>query len=244
MVANPLVAELFRVHPYCDRVLVYDRKGRDKGLTGLLRFAGLLRRERFDLAILLQNAFEAAVLVTLAGIPQRVGYRSDGRAMLLTRGVPVGDIERRLHHTEYYLRMLEAVGIRGGDRRQLLTCTVEEVAWAGETLGPGDWLAVNPGAAYGSAKRWIPGRFAEVADRLATEFGVKVLLTGGPDEAEIGRDIEKAMQNPARNLIGRTTVRQLMALLAGCQLMITNDSGPMHVAAAFGVPIVAVLRPH
>jgi heptosyltransferase-2 len=243
VLANPLVAELFRVHPYCDRVLVYDRKGRDKGLTGLLRFAGLLRRERFDLAILLQNAFEAAVLVTLAGIPQRVGYRSDGRGMLLTRGVPVGDVERRLHHTEYYLRMLETVGIRGGDRRQLLICTAEEVAWARETLGPGDWLAVNPGAAYGSAKRWIPGRFAEVADRLAAEFGVKVLLTGGPDEAEIGRDIEKAMQAPSRNLIGRTTVRQLMALLAGCRLMITNDSGPMHVAAAFGVPIVAVFGP-
>ncbi|MBE0597887.1 MAG: lipopolysaccharide heptosyltransferase II, partial [Desulfuromonadales bacterium] len=231
--ANPLVAELFRVHPYCDRVLVYDKQGKYQGWKGVLRFAGELRRQRFDLAILLQNAIEAALLATLAGIPRRVGYRTDGRGLLLTHGVAVGEAERRLHHTEYYLRMLEQVGIVGGDRRQRLACTPEELAWGRQTLGPGDWLAINPGAAYGSAKRWIPGRFAEVADGLAAEFGLQVVLTGGPGEAEIGRDIEAAMRQPPRNLIGSTSVRQLMALLANCRLMVTNDSGPMHVAAAF-----------
>lgn len=241
--ANPLVAELFRVHPCCDRVLVYDKKGTHRGTRGLLRFAADLRRERFDLAVLFQNAVEAALMTALAGIPRRAGYRTDGRGLFLTHGVPVGEGERRLHHTDYYLRMLEEVGIRGGDRRLLLTCTPEEFDWARQTLGPGSWIAVNPGAAYGSAKRWIPSRFAEVADRLAGEFGVRVLLTGGPGEAEIGRDIESAMTTAPLNLVGRTTVRQLMALLACCRLMVTNDSGPMHVAAAFGVPIVAVFGP-
>ncbi|MFA5517438.1 MAG: lipopolysaccharide heptosyltransferase II [Desulfuromonadales bacterium] len=241
--ANPPVAELFDAHPYCDRVLVYDRKKRHAGVSGVLRFAGELRRERIDVAILLQNAVEAALLVSLAGIPRRAGYRTDGRGLLLTHGVPVGDGERRLHHTEYYLRMLEQLGIHGGDHRLRLHCTDQERAWAREKLGPGAWLAINPGAAYGSAKRWIPERFAEVADRLADEFGLKVLLTGGPGETEIGRDIEKAMRQRPLNLIGHTNVRQLMALLAGCRLMVTNDSGPMHVAAAFGVPIVAVFGP-
>lgn len=240
VVANPLVAELFRHHPYCDRVLVYDRKGAHQGWRGLLSFAGELRRQRFDLAILLQNAIEAALLTKLAGVPARLGYRTDGRALLLTHGIPVGAAERRLHHTDYYLQMLERAGIRGGDGRLCLACTAEETAWAGEVLGADRWVAVNPGAAYGSAKRWIPERFAEVADSLAREFGVKILLTGGPGETEIGRDIEAAMATTPLNLIGRTSVRQVMALLGRASLMVTNDSGPMHVAAAFSVPIVAV----
>lgn len=241
--ASPLVAELFRHHPYCDRVLVFDKKGPHRGLRGLLRFAGALRRERFDLAILLQNAVEAAVLSFLAGIPQRAGYRTDGRRLLLSHGVPVGDAERRLHHTAYYLRMLESLGIRGGDACLRLECTAEEASRARATLGEGAFVALNPGAAYGSAKRWVPERFAAVGDRLAEEFGVRVVLTGGPGETEIGRDIEAAMSSRPLNLIGRTTVREMMAVLSHCRLMITNDSGPMHVAAALGVPIAAIFGP-
>jgi heptosyltransferase-2 len=241
--ANPAVAELFRRHPFCDRVLLFDKKGVHRGLSGLLRFAAELRRERFDLAILLQNAIEAALLALLAGIPRRAGYRTDGRGLLLTDGVPLGEAERCLHHTEYYLRMLRALGIEGEDGRLRLECTGEEIAWARQALGPGRYLAVNPGAAYGSAKRWFPERFAAVADTLAREYDLQVLLTGGPGEAEIGRDIAVAMRAPVLNLIGRTSVRQLMALLSLCRLVVTNDSGPMHVAAAFGVPIVAVFGP-
>jgi heptosyltransferase-2 len=241
--ANPLVAELFRHHPYCDRVLVYDKKGEHKGLRGLFRFSGTLRREGFDLAILLQNAIEAALMVFIAGIPRRAGYDTDGRGLLLTHGVRVGDEERRLHHTRYYLRMLEALGIGGGDGSLRLFCTDDELDWAREQLGSGRAIAVNPGAAYGSAKRWYPERFAAVADRLASEYDARIILTGGPAEAEIGRDIAAAMKEAPLNLIGRTTVRQLMALLSRCRLVVTNDSGPMHVAAAFNVPVVAVFGP-
>lgn len=241
--ANPPVAELFRHHPYCDRVMVFDKKGEHRGLKGLLRFAGTLRRQRFDLAVLLQNAVEAAVLAFLAGIPCRAGYRTDGRSLLLTHGVSVGVAERRLHHTTYYLRMLESLGIRGGDGRLRLKCTAEESVWARQMLGDGEFVAVNPGAAYGSAKRWIPERFAEIGDRLAEEFGVHVVLTGGPGEVEIGGDIEAAMTSRPLNLIGQTGVRQMMAVLSRCRLMVTNDSGPMHVAAAFEIPTVAVFGP-
>jgi heptosyltransferase-2 len=241
--ANPLVAELFRHHPYCDRVLVFDKQAAHRGVRGLWRFAAELRRERFDAAILLQNAVEAAVLAAAAGIPRRVGYRTDGRGLLLTHGVPVGATERRLHHTRYYLEMLRALGIGGGDGSLRLECTAGELAWARQQLGPGAHVAINPGAAYGSAKRWLPERFAAVADRLADEYGVRILLTGGPGEVEIGRDIAAAMRSPALNLVGKTSVRQMMALLSLCRLMVTNDSGPMHVAAAFGVPIVAVFGP-
>jgi len=243
VVANPPVAELFRHHPYCDRVLVYDKRGGHRGLSGFLRFCGLLRRERFDLAILFQNAVEAALLTFLAGVPRRAGYATDGRRLLLTHAVPVGDAERRLHHTAYYLQMLEVLGIRGGDGCLRLASSEEELAWARTQLGSGVLVAINPGAAYGSAKRWYPDRFAEVGNRLAAEYGARIVLTGGPGEIEIGRDIAAAMSVVPLNLIGKTSVRQMMAILSLCRLVVTNDSGPMHVAAAYGVPIVAVFGP-
>ena len=240
VVANPVVAELFSPHPDCDGVLVYDKKGRHKGIGGLIRFSMELRKYGFDLAVLFQNALEAALMARLAGIPVRVGYRRDCRGLLLTHGVRAGQNERRLHHTRYYLHLLDSVGIRGGTGELRLHCTEEESAWASGMLPNGSWAAVNPGAAYGSAKRWLPDRFAVVADRLHAEFGFSLLLTGGPAEAEIGKEIEANMKAPRLNLIGRTSVRRMTAVLSRCSLMVTNDSGPMHVAAALGVPIVAL----
>ncbi len=243
VVANPLVSHLFTHHPYCDRVLVYDKKGKHHGVRGLLDFVGELRRERFDLAVLLQNAVEAAILATLARIPRRAGYRTDGRGLLLSHGVPIGEADKKLHHTDYYVRMLAQLGVTGEAGGLLLQSSVEELASARELLVDKAWIAINPGAAYGSAKRWIPQRFAEVGDRLAEEFGMNILLTGGPGEMEIGRDIEQAMTCRPLNMIGKTGVREMMALLSCCRLMVTNDSGPMHVAAAFGVPLVAIFGP-
>ncbi len=243
LVANPVVAELFLFHPCCDGVIVYDKKGAHRGLTGLYRFSRELRKERFDLALLFQNAMEAAVLAFLARIPVRAGYRSDGRGPLLTHGVPLDPYLLRLHHTRYYLEMLSRLGIRGGDGRLVLACSDEELARADALLGQAKWAAVCPGAAYGSAKRWLPERFAAVADDIAREFSLKILLLGGPAEKPLGHDIARAMKEPVLNLIGETTVRRMTALLAGCSLVVTNDSGPMHVAAAFNIPTAALFGP-
>lgn len=243
IVANPMVAELFTFHPDCDQVIRFEKNSRHAGIGGFWRFCRFLRNERFDLAILFQNAIEAAVMALLAGIPRRAGYRTDGRGLLLTHGVPAIDKKHGLHHVDYYLQMLGRLDISGGDGRLRLAVTREEEQGAIDRLGAGPWIAVNPGASYGAAKRWIPERFAAVADGLSDEFGVRVVLTGGPGEVEIGRDIEQAMQHEPLNLIGRTSVRELMAVLAQCALIVTNDSGPMHIAAAFDVPIVAVFGP-
>ncbi|MCM2264965.1 MAG: lipopolysaccharide heptosyltransferase II [Desulfuromonadales bacterium] len=243
IVANPLVAELFTSHPDCDQVIRFDKQSNQGSMGEFWRFCRSLRSERFDLAILFQNAFKAAIMAVLAGIPRRAGYRTDGRGLLLTAGVPAVDKKHGLHHVDYYLQMLGQLGIAGGDGRLHLALTAEEEGRAVERLGAGQWIAINPGASYGAAKRWFPERFAAVADGLAAEFGVRVVLTGGPGEMEIGRDIEKSMKIAPLNLIGQTSVRELMATLAHCRLVVTNDSGPMHIAAAFGVPIVAVFGP-
>jgi len=243
IVANPLVAQLFTHHPWCDRVIVYDRKGEHRGIGGFLRFAGQLRAESFDMAILLQKAFEAALLTRLAGIPRRIGFSTDARSLLLSNATSLTDEIKRLHHSRHYLHMLKSFGIEGQIQDLCLEVTTAEKEWAGELLGQGRWLAVNPGAAYGSAKRWYPERFARAADLLAEEFDLKVLLVGGPAEQQIGADIEEAMERENLNLIGKTSIREMMAVISCCALMITNDSGPMHVAAALKVPIVAIFGP-
>ena len=243
VIANPLVAQLFQFHPDCDEVIEFDRQGRHAGVAGFLRFVATLRSRKFDCAILFQNAIEAALMAFLAGVPNRTGYMTDGRRLLLNHPVAIGDTERALHHTDYYLHMLAQCGVTTSVKQQALALRQDEIQSAAENHPQGRFAVINPGAAYGSAKRWIPERFAEVADKLFSEFGLSIVLSGGPGEIEIGADIAKAMQSPHQNLIGKTSVRQMMALLAASSLMITNDSGPMHVAAAFGVPMVAIFGP-
>jgi len=248
--AKPPVAELFLNHPDVDEILVYDKGGRHKGASGMLLMAGELRRKRFDAAILFQNAFDAALLAFLAGIPDRQGFATDGRRLLLSRSVPVTPEVLRLHHAEYYLRLVEELGVpRPAVPRMLLRVSEEErdsmrtrLASLGIPEG-GRILGVNPGATYGSAKRWYPDRFASVADTLSGEWGASVVLMGSVPEMPLSTEIEGAMKRRPVNLSGKTTVRELMALLSLCSFLVTNDSGPMHIGAALGVPLAAVFGP-
>lgn len=240
LLVNPLVAPLFENHPAIDRVLVYARKGKHQGIRGFSRMVRELRMENFDVALLLQNAIEAALLAFAARIPCRVGYPTDARRLLLSDPVQLTPADKTLHHTEYYLTLLRRLNFDVPAAKLCLHVTPAELNWAQAILGSDNVIAMNPGAAYGSAKRWFPERFAAVGDTLSQRYGATILLTGGPGEREIGEDIAAFMQCDCINMVGKTSVRQMMALLASSRLLITNDSGPMHVAAAFDIPIVAV----
>src|SRR5512134_2178777 len=201
LAAKPLVAEMFLHHPDVDEILVYERDGRHSGPAGVLRMSRELRRRRFDAAILFQNAFEAGLLAFLAGIPRREGYATDGRRLLLSRAVPVTEETLRLHHAEYYLRLLEELGFsRPGNPALRLQVAGEErdamaarLAASGIPKG-GRILGINPGATYGSAKRWYPDRFAAVADALSEEWDATVVLTGSIAERPLACEIETAMR--------------------------------------------------
>jgi heptosyltransferase-2 len=240
VVANPLVAQLLENHPSCDEIIVFNKRGEHAGLLGFLRFVISLRRGKFDLAILFQSAIEAAVMSFLARIPRRLGFTTDNRRFLLTHPVPFGEAEKKLHQVDAFLRIPGYYNIKAKDKVQALALSESERAWAKEQLPAGSVVVINPGAAYGSAKRWYPERFAAVGDFLAKEHGMTAVLIGGPGEVEIGNDIVAAMQSPALNFVGGTSIRQMMSLIDAASLMITNDSGPMHIAAGFNVPIVAV----
>ena len=246
ILANNLVSQLFLLHPGIDNIITFDRQGKHKGITGRLRLAAELRKQRFDLAIIFPNSFDSVVVPWLAGIPNRIGLCSDGRTLLLNGRYNTVKGANSEHEVDYYLNLLEHFGITGTRTPLHLVFSGEEEKNAAALLAkkgiqPGDFvLGINPGASYGSAKRWYPERFAAVASRLATEWSAKVVIFGGPGETEIAADIENGLHGAAVNLAGKTSMRELMALIKRCNFFITNDSGPMHIAAAFDVPLVAI----
>jgi len=255
MLAKPAVAELFLSHPGLHSVLVYDDKKAHAGISGKWSLAGMLRRHRFDLAVLFQNAFEAAFLTWLAGIPRRYGYTTDGRVFFLTEPVAVPDGAVLVHQVEYYWNLLKPLGLAGGAPLPTLFVSADEkrtvdVWLASAGINPSDLIiGINPGSTYGSAKRWSSDRFAEVARRLvrrleqAESAHVAVVILGAKGEESLGKDIATQFGGRSVVLSGATTIRELMAVVKRCRLLMTNDTGPMHIAAAFGVPVVAVFGP-
>lgn len=255
LLVKPAIADLLAQHPAVNRTLVYDDRGRHAGLTGKWTLAGQLRRHRFDLAVLFQNAFEAALISFFAGIPRRFGYATDGRGLLLTDPVTVPSRDSRRHQVEYYWDLLKALGVQGTPPAPRLFVTAEESAAIGRRLadagiGASDLvIGLNPGSTYGQAKRWLPDRYAEVVNRIAQEgaarsgAAVGLVILGAKGEEALGQAIARLVTIRTVVCSGRTTVRELLALVKRCQLFLTNDTGPMHVAAAFKVPLVAVFGP-
>jgi len=199
-------------------------------------------RGRHDLAVLFPNSFASALTAWRAGIPERWGYATDGRGPLLTRRcrVPRAAVERS--QVYYYRAMLEGVGVAvEGPPDSSLRCPEVWRARAATLLADeGPWIGINPGAFYGAAKRWLPERFAAVADIVARRRGARVVIVGSADERTLAEEIASVLQAPARVLCGETTLAELVGVLSRLKLLLTNDSGPMHLAAALGVPLVAV----
>ena len=202
-------------------------------------------RGEFDAAVLLPNSFGSALQVSLARIPERWGYATDGRGWLLTRKSRVPAAVRGRSQVYYYRAMLEGIGLSVSDPPETsLRCPEEWHAGASALLGDdGPWVGINPGAFFGSAKRWIPSRYAAVADELAARHDLRVVLLGGAAERPLAEFIAGSMQAPARVLCGETSLSELVGVLSHLRLLVTNDSGPMHVAAGLGVPVVAIFGP-
>lgn len=250
ILAKPWVAPVFHGNRLVDNIMAYDSGGRHKGIIGMSRLIRLLRREKFDLGILFQNAFEAAFLAYMAGIPLRLGFDTDCRGFLLSHPVRLEPGDKEVHEIDYYLAVLERASLKPDGRGLTVAVSDEERRQAGdilETYGITGRdrvvVGINPGAAYGSAKRWPVERFAAVCDEIGESRGSDIVIFGGPGEKNTGRQVSGLTKRPCVNLCGKTTLREAIALIERCELFITNDSGLMHVAAALGVPVVAVFGP-
>lgn len=208
-----------------------------------------LRRGKFDLAVLFPNSFGSAAVLRLAGVKRIVGYARDGRSLLLTDAISVPEAgEIPAHQRFYYLELLRRAGliqaipnvpdIRLDGFAGL--CAKGEARFKVQSVKL-PVIGVSPGAAYGSAKRWLPERFAESAARLAAELAGSVAVFGSADEKTMCESVARAANG--RNFAGTTTLREFIEMTAACRVFLTNDSGAMHIASALGVPSVTVFGP-
>jgi heptosyltransferase-2 len=247
------VADLYRDQGICEELITYDPKAEHRGWRGREHLVRALHTRNFDMALLLQNAFDAAWLVWRAGVPERIGYARDGRTLLLTKAIKVpkqGQIPR--HEKFYYLELLRRIGwidMLRDDAHIAMQVSNPARHRASETLLEAGArpnalrVAVGAGASYGSAKCWPPDLFAKALNEFLSHTDADVILFGTAAEAPVSSAIGSELRRAPIDLTGKTSVAELPGLLSQCHLFLGNDSGAMHVAAAVGLPVVAVFGP-
>lgn len=241
LLVRPWVAGVFKSAPFINHLWSEPRPA---GISDWMRITKTIRQNRFDTALLFPNSFESAAMIFLGRVPQRVGYATDGRRWLLTNSLKPSD--RKRHQVHYYLDLAEALSAEVDQPSIAIEATTEEKTQASRLLASEGiaptrhYLVLNPGAAYGGAKRWSEEGFAEAGDTLAAELDLDVAIIGSEVERSIAESIQKRMRSRVAVLNGRTSLETLIGVISGASLVLTNDSGPMHIAAALGVPTVAV----
>lgn len=251
ILARPWVADLYAREPFCDEVIAYQVPPGWKALGAKWAVSSDLRSRHFDCAILLQNAFEAAALAWLGRIPVRIGYDRDARGALLTHAIPVpapGEIP--VHQRFYYLELLKRAGVIAGypaDAASQLSGSEAAKAKGRAHFARLGFvepvIGISPGAAFGSAKQWLPERFAETGIRLARELRATIAIFGSKDERQLCEAVRldvAAAGVSCTSLAGTTTLAEFIEMAAACSLYLTNDSGAMHIASALGVPTATV----
>ncbi len=194
----------------------------------------------------IKTSLVLSLIAFLTQIPYRIGYATDGRKWLLTHSLNRPPTLKRIHQTQYYLNLIKVFGFQD-DHFDLYLRLEDGIRNRAqellETSGVGSstpLVGINPSAAYGPAKQWLPERYAQLADRIHQSSGAQILLLGGPEDGLLGRQIAQMMRHAPVNLAGKTRLKEALALIERCRLLITNDSGLMHVAAALKVPLVAI----
>ncbi|HAY22764.1 MAG TPA: lipopolysaccharide heptosyltransferase II [Desulfobacterales bacterium] len=244
--ALPRVAPVFYQQPVVDELIPYLPKPPGANLTVWLKSLFRLRRQRFDLSIIFPNSVESALTAWATGTPQRAGYDTDGRGFLLTQAVQGPNLMDGFHQVYRHHGILRAFNQINYDGFPKLILSPDEMEAGLQQLTVYGWrprqkiVALSPGAAYGPAKQWRPERFAAVADRLQQELGAFIVLLGSTGDQAAAAKVAEAMDLPPVNLVGRTDLRTAFALISQSDLLISNDSGLMHAAAALWTPLVAL----
>ncbi len=264
---TPAIRAIRRAHPDAQITCLAPRRGMEllqgnphlnellpmpdgRGLLNLVDWWPLIRQlraGRFDTAFLFHRSLTRAWVTWAAGIPSRIGYRTWKRGWLLTTAVkpPVKD---SVHKVEIFLRLVEAAGIPAAGRHYDAPLLPED-AQAADRLAaelgirPGDRVVALHAGANWRLKRWPAGHFARLADALADRHGARVLFVGGEGDLPLIRGICGRMKSRPLVATGRTTFRQLGALLRHARLLISNDSGPLHLGIAAGVPVIGLFGP-
>lgn len=256
MLAVPYTAPVLGLFPYADRVLSFDlNKLRPSGdmlnlahYRDLWSLVRLLRQERYDLAISFYGLY-AGILAFLSGARLRVGYRGEGCPFLFNLPILGRRYAKQQHEVEYNLALARAAGAL--ERAEPLQTQVPEAVRESadrllerEGIAPRDLLvAIHPGSTNGAAKRWPTHSWAGLADRLGTELGARVVISGVASEVPLVREVTQRMGTRPVVLAGKTSIQELAYILTRCRLLVAGDSAPLHLAWAMGVPVVALFGP-
>ena len=255
LATRPWAEGLFADADFLDDLLIYDRRPRN--LRAVARQIRAWRSRRFDLALLFQNAFEAALIARAASVPLRLGYATDGRRALLTHPLPLPAWRAERHEIFYYLNLVAELErllygsseIEEREPQFALNISEERKKLAREFLsGQGvrmghTLVALCPGSTNSRAKRWPVERYASLADRFIEELGTDVLLIGSADEQGVSLEVQARMRHKPFMLTGRTNLAESVAILSLADLLITNDTGPAHIASALNRPTLVIFGP-
>jgi heptosyltransferase-2 len=257
------VKPLYTGLPWVDQLITYrSGKTEKKAGKGLFDLSRRLRGAKFDLAILLPNSFQTALVCKMANIPRVVGYERDGRGFLLSDKLLPRKEKGKFVPTpivKYYMGLAHYLGSQARDLSLKLFVTESERRGGCEVLeragltrdverpaasGKPPLILLNPGAQFGTAKCWPPEYFAALADRLVEELSATILISGAPRERKIVDTIYRSMRHAPVDLLAKgSTLGTLKEIVRRCDLMITNDTGPRHIAAAFDVPVITLFGP-
>jgi heptosyltransferase-1 len=244
-VVNRNYAPLLHGHRDLDEVLPFDRHITQHGWRAAarswLRFLRELRQRRFDLAIDLQGLFRSAVMMVATRAKRRVGLSNarEGATWTYTDVIATGE-RNAAHAVDHSWRVAEAFGVGDGAKEFHIPISAEAQNWAEAITNgyPRPWLMLGPGARW-QTKRWPPEYFAELAHRFWDRFGGTIFVVGGDEERATASMVRHGLSGPSRDLTGQTTLPHLAALLERADVMLANDTGPLHLAAALGRPVVA-----
>lgn len=252
LVLRPNALGLFADSDFVDDLLVYDRRN----LFSVKSQIGEWRKRHFELAVLFQNAFEAALIPFLAGVPIRLGYATESRQALLTHPIQLPEWRSNKHEVFYYLYLVTALEqllyktstICESEPDSSISISHERTALATEFLASQGVnedklvVALCPGSINSRAKRWPAESFAKLADALIEE-GRQVVIIGSKGEEDVSSAVTKLMRHAPVDLTGKTTIDQITAILTAVDLLVTNDTGPAHIAAALGRPTLVIFGP-
>ncbi len=243
VLCTPEIREIFADNPHINELLVMDKRNADRGISALGQWSRKIRG-KYSVALVPHRSFRSALLIWLSGIPRRVGFDNSQGKWFFTDRVT---FDWEMHDSERNLKLLEVIGVKSARPVfQLAMSGSQETfnAFLKEQGIPSvaKIVGMNPGAMW-NTKRWLPEGFAKVADSLIKEHQCSVILFGSGKDKPIIQSVISAMSGKAVNLAGKTDLRTLSFLISKCSLFVTNDSGPMHLACASGVPVVAVFGP-
>lgn len=239
---------ILKGNPHLDEIIIFDEKERHRSALAKLRFARLLKSKKFDKVFLLHRSFTRALICRLADIPERIGYRTRKQGFLLTKKIapPLRDT---LHRIDYYLNIIEKAGLRVEDRYPEFFIGEKDLKFVDnflnqKAINKNDFLvAINTGGNW-LPKRWPREYWAALADKLISEFGAKVIITGSYSDIQNARDIKDRMKEKPIIASGAFNLKQLGALCKRLDLFITADTGPLHIGNAVGAKrIIALFGP-